>query len=101
MKKPKNIVKIKAKSKSVEKMGKTQIEHYAVAIEMFEKGLTVSRGNVKINVKITQKHIEITGASGKQFIFRSTNDPKTLKRWDEVIGCLQVAVRELKKARKL
>lgn len=74
---------------------------YAIETNIIGKEIRISHGEVNISVKLTKSHIELSGKNGNSFVFRSTNQVKTIKRWTEVIGCLQVALKEIKKQRKL
>ncbi len=76
-------------------------QKYAIEISITGKEIKVSHDDVSISVNITRSHLELSGKQGHQFIFRSTNQTKTIKRWKSVIGCLSVALNEIEKQRKL
>lgn len=97
MNKRNNIVKNKAKSAPRKK----NVEKYDVFTTITGKQIAITKGNVIINVAIDQDHIEISSKNGFEFIFKSANKAQTLKRWEEVISCLSLAVQEAKKERKL
>jgi hypothetical protein len=102
IKKP--IVKTKAiskkKVKNVDNLGK-KTEQYSVQTAFTGKQITVSRGTVVLKVDITDKVLLISGRDGKEFVFKNANKEEVVQLWDGVIGCLSVAIGEIKKQRKL
>lgn len=80
---------------------KTKKESYAVAVSVTAKKIIVQKGDVVIEAQITEGHIGLSGQGHREFVFRSSNNAATIKRWENVIGAMQVALEEIKKERKL
>lgn len=76
-------------------------EKFQVSKTVIGKNISVTHGKVVIDVSITPKYIEINGLNGHSFIFKSENKPITIKRWEEVLACLTIAVQEAKKERQI
>lgn len=80
---------------------KIKIEKYKIEVAFTGKQISVQRENIKIIANIDSKHIEIENNAGdNDFVFRSKNSAETVKKWEAVIGCLQVLVKEIKSGRK-
>lgn len=65
-----------------------------------EKIFRISQENIKIELKINSKHIELSGQSDK-FIFKSSNSKKTIERWKNILECLLEAIKIAGKERNL
>lgn len=66
-----------------------------------DKTIRLTDGEVSLRLEIRKDNIHIYSTNGsKDFVFRSVNKATTLKRWQAVIDCLQIAIKVLESERK-